>query len=157
VLLENTGNVKWQAGGALTSPDITLTCTPVSTGFVSYADSTSNNFATDHILLVGHKVDCVGSYTFDQAAFEAVTGSSKSFTVTLPSSKPTDWTYKDASAATALVSQSVTVDVTVTKTLVGTTIGTCIPPANALGEFCCALGGRRGGATKQASRRWLAW
>jgi hypothetical protein len=137
VSLENTGNVKWDAAGALVSPDVTLTCSPVTTGLVSYADVGTNVFATSHVLLVGHKVDCVGSFTFNQAAFEALAGSSnKVFTVTLPSSKPAGWAYKkDASAATDVVSQSITVDATVTRSLAETSIGTCTAPANALGEF----------------------
>lgn len=95
----------------------------------SYSDPATGDFGTSHILLVGHKVECTGSFSFTQAVYEAISGNTKSFTAALPASKPAGWAYKDAGAATSL-SQQLDVTATVTRML-GATIGTCTKPTSA--------------------------
>lgn len=153
--LENTGNVKWEAGGALTSsPSLGLTCSADTAATVH--DTAANNFAMDHILLVGHKVTCTGNFTFTQAVYEGVTGGAKTFTVSLPSSRPTTdsgWQYLDDANA-AKESQSVDVPATVIRSMAGTTIATpCTKPANASGEWSlvwCGAAWRAGHAYAHA-------
>lgn len=135
VTLENTGNVKWEAGGALVcTPALGLECTE-TTPTAAVTDAAANAFATDHILRVGHKVTCNGSFEFTQAVFESVSGSSKSFEVSLPSTKPSGWQYLDAADA-ATEAQSVSVGATVIRSMQGTFIdtNTCSKPANASSE-----------------------
>jgi hypothetical protein len=139
VTLENTGNIKWEAGGPLTStPSLgALVCTAHTPATVH--DTATNSFATDHILRVGHKATCTGSFEFTQAVFEGVTGGSKTFSVELPATRPTPgWEYLDSVSAVK-VSQSVDVPATVSRSMQGTVIATpCTKPANASGRPQCA-------------------
>jgi hypothetical protein len=99
-------------------------------------DAATNAFGSDHMMRVGHKVTCNGSFTFTQAVFESVTGSIKSFEVSLPSTKPTaasGWQYLDA-ADDVKETQSVSVGATVIRSMQGTLIGTCTKPSNASSE-----------------------
>lgn len=53
----------------------------------------------------GHKAVCTGSYTFDQAAFEALTASPKTFTA---SAVATDWTITPAADGSAVANVAAT-------------------------------------------------
>lgn len=143
ITLENTGNVRWEAGGPLTSsPSLgTLVCAADTPAAVH--DTDANTFSSDRILRVGHKATCTGSFEFSQAVFEGITGGSKTFNVDLPATKPTPgWDYLDPSNA-AKVSQSVEVPATVSRSMQGTVIATpCTKPANASGGSQCAAAGR---------------
>lgn len=142
VTLENTGNVRWEAGGPLTSsPSLgALVCAADTPAAVH--DTAANTFASDHILRVGHKATCTGSFEYSQAVFEGITGGSKTFNVELPATKPTSgWDYLDQSNA-AKVLQSVEVPATVSRSMQGTVIATpCTKPANASGRSQCAAAG----------------
>lgn len=123
--------MKWSSGAALgSSPDLGLSCTTAASG-ASYVDPATNSYATDHVLLVGHKVSCTGSFDFTQAVFESVVGGSEDFNITLPT--VAGWTYTTAGVTSSdLKTLAVTVTVTPSFSAV---IGTCSLPLNATSRF----------------------
>lgn len=134
------GNVKWDATAALVF-DPALQGLSCSTTKAANADPATGDFATSHVLLVGHKVVCTASYAFTQAVFEALATSSKVFTVGLPAGRPTPgWAYKNE-AAQVSTQQTVTVDATIIRSFQAL-FGTCTPPANATSECVFASHGR---------------
>jgi hypothetical protein len=133
VALQNKGNVKWDSGAALgSSPGLGLSCATAASG-ASYVDPATNNYTMDYVLLVGHKVSCTGSFNFSQADFEAVSGGTKDFGITLPA--VSGWTYPK-NGGTAASPKTLTVAVTVTPSF-SATIETCSLPLNATSRFLC--------------------
>lgn len=91
VTLVNTGNLAIDTA-SISLGDVTLTCSSEEVGTASASTSFTS---TGGPVPYNHKVVCTGSYKFDEAAFEALTGSYKDFTA---AAAATGWTIAPATA-----------------------------------------------------------
>jgi hypothetical protein len=123
--------VKWDSGAALvSSPALGLVCASATPAATVY-DSATNNYATDHVLLVGHMVTCTGSCDFTQAVFESVSGGTKEFNIALPA--VAGWTYSKA-GGTASDPKTFTASVSIARSFT-VQIGACTLPLNATSKY----------------------
>lgn len=91
--LTNTGNVKMVGGVVALAGVPPLSCKSGAVNIASESLETSYDNNAGAELPYGHKAVCTGGYTFDQAAFEALTGSLKVFAA---SAAATGWSITPA-------------------------------------------------------------